>query len=588
MWRTIIILSFVILNTSTYCQELFNNTFDNGVSDHDAFYDVYDSNFGYYVIGSSSTSISTFQNSLFAKIDEDGSLIWIKNYNIVNNGNEILSAIVEREDYLYLFGSIGYSNNEFDAFMLKTNMDGDSTFSVIIDNGSNNVVEDVLKYKDGFLLLGYNYNGAGIGNSSSITLTYVDTLGNIILEEQFGQTNYFFAFDFKKTVDEGYIICGTKDDSPSSILNDVYLLKVDSNLVIQWDNSIGDINNDYVGFTNVIEITDDNNYVVVGMEDLSFPDYSQGIILIVDSLGNLESSNPIVLMDYTETSSLRLWSDGSIIVVGGTVDYSTPGSLFSEPRGYIQKRTSDGQTVIWNRFFSKWWDEKPNQDYVSDLMIENETNFVVSGYQIHDTTSKNDGWMISFDSCGYMISDFPDPLFIIDSIVNRTVYLNNLSTNYCTANYDLGDGNNKGVYAYSSYTNGEDPQYLTYTYADTGQYEITLTALAGDNSRSYSQIVSLTDLALPITKHDRYGWLNTYPNPSTSTCNISYYIDKFDKSSNVSVNMHNLMGEKMFSERLINKEAIIQINMIAMPAGIYILSLEVDDSVQESRKIVKL
>ena len=79
----------------------------------------------------------------------------------------------------------------------------------------------------------------------------------------------------------------------------------------------------------------------------------------------------------------------------------------------------------------------------------------------------------------------PEPSFIISSIQNYTITINNTSDNYCTASINYGNGDSTKFYAYST----PRPGQFTYTFADTGTYTIKLTALAGQEFRIFENTI---------------------------------------------------------------------------------------------------
>ncbi|MFT5304530.1 MAG: hypothetical protein ACI9N1_002472 [Flavobacteriales bacterium] len=85
-----------------------------------------------------------------------------------------------------------------------------------------------------------------------------------------------------------------------------------------------------------------------------------GLLLKFSNTGTLEWQDTLDYGDATNVKSIKVWKGESIIVVGGMDSVLNPQFPFGPPRGYIAKYTPDGQELIWQICFSKWWDNRLN------------------------------------------------------------------------------------------------------------------------------------------------------------------------------------------------------------------------------------
>lgn len=269
-----------------------------------------------------------------------------------------------------------------------------------------------------------------------------------------------------------------------------------------------------------------NNFYLVGTTILSgggpFPAVEGGLLIKTDSVGNelwqktYNRGDP----DYSEFfKGIKAHPDGTLIVAGGTRDYSTNPP--SSPRGWLMKLDTAGNK-IWERVLSRYhefdWD-----DYVNDLILTSDGGIALAGYLIHnfiqdenDIFHRNDAWLVKTDSCGYTVGDIPEPLIYVgQNIDGLSIQLHNLSEKYCSGTITWGDNTEDHVYAYSEPIYGHNSTLLTHTYTQPGTYEICLEALAGQEYRTYCTEVVLEPNSLASASLSQRE-VKIFPNPTNN------------------------------------------------------------------------
>lgn len=245
---------------------------------------------------------------------------------IGSNGDDILCTIKSTEDGGYIIG--GYSsggiygdktvgNNGFtDFWILKLNSVGDIIWQKGIGGNSTDILTTLENTNDGGMILG-GYSNSGISGDkteANITGSYdywivkLDVLGNIEWQNTIGGAGNDELYALKQTVEGGYILGGrsnspaTADKSESSdVYDDFWIIKVDSLGIIEWENTIGGAEYDYL---YSILATEDNNYMIAGWSnspvsgDKTDAGYDTGgtgdyWFLKLDSLGNILWQNAI-------------------------------------------------------------------------------------------------------------------------------------------------------------------------------------------------------------------------------------------------------------------------------------------------------
>ncbi len=219
------------------------------------------------------------------------------------------------------------------------------------------------------------------------------------------------------------------------------------------------------------------------------------------------------------------------------------------------------------------------------IRVDNDTNvfalpapegaFIVIGlgYQNDNNEPYDEGYSIMPRSTTDIL-----PLILPSPSFNLTAAGATVTANYNTegevASYawDFGDG--------TIITNEPNP---THTYADNGNYTITLTIITSlcAEERSASETYSVNVLGInDITDTKR---LLLYPNPSSNWVNISTATSQVITN----VQVQNVLGETVLNKRNTTPRQSLQINMEAFSTGVYFVSVQLQNGQEIVRKLVK-
>ncbi|GAG84405.1 unnamed protein product, partial [marine sediment metagenome] len=219
----------------------------------------------------------------------------------------------------------GYMYNDYysdyDIFLMKTNLYGDSTWTKRFRGINGGGGECVQQTTDGGFIVG-GYTDTGSGYSGYIIKT--DSIGDT-LWTKLSATGYVTCV--RQTVDGGYILTG------SSV---VYLLKTDTLGNQIWYQSYGG-NGGYS-----VQKTSDGGYIVVGKIGSGNLDI---LMVKTDSLGNEQWSNIYGGSDREIPYSVYQTFDKGYIVVGETESY---GAGLSDV--YVIKTDANGDTLWTNTY----------------------------------------------------------------------------------------------------------------------------------------------------------------------------------------------------------------------------------------------
>lgn len=197
-------------------------------------------------------------NPTIDKLNSNGTLEWTKFYS--DEYYEV-NSLVQDTNENYFFTGLKYNGIDYDAILVKTDVNGDTLFEAVIpdtswQNGINLIEADAL----GNFLITVR-DGSTSWNYTPYTKFYkVDGAGSLI----WSKTYEFIGYESILTSDGGFIVLGTElSQSPYDSLN-MYVVKLNSNGDSLWSKSYGGIKRDLAAS---ITLTSDGGYAALGTTD---------------------------------------------------------------------------------------------------------------------------------------------------------------------------------------------------------------------------------------------------------------------------------------------------------------------------------
>lgn len=369
---------------------------------------------GYILIGTSRSDdfagVSNFNNYddiVILKLDNLGAMQWGKFYGSI--GPDIGYSIKQTTDGGYIAaGNIG--GNSIDLWIAKLDASGniDANWTNTTFGGptygtpSNPQLYNDSAYSvdiatDGYVVCGFTQREGSSGNPhNDYWIIKFDFNGSIIWEAILGGEASEEAKSIKTTNDGGYIIAGyagSDEITGGSSLRDYWVVKLDSDGNIDWENTFGGSQNDEA---TSIDQTADNGYIILGFSRSNDGDISESIIpnsekdywlLKLDENGNLNWEKSLGGWGDDDAFCVKQTTDGGYILAGtttstnididpddrnGSSDYWVV-KLESETLGYDQIENVENLGVY------------PNP--VSEtLHISNSSN--IKSIEIYDATGK--------------------------------------------------------------------------------------------------------------------------------------------------------------------------------------------------------
>ncbi|HXB41396.1 MAG TPA: T9SS type A sorting domain-containing protein [Bacteroidia bacterium] len=268
-------------------------------------------------------------------------------------------------DFILVGDTRSYGPANANIYALRVNSNGDTLWTRVIGNGSENGYNVVLT-KDSSLLFGhFQSSTAGYGAN----VKKLDLLGNINWSESYGVTAPMPADmrDIKRTVDKGFIGIGITTYSVAPLV-DLFVFKADSFGQLQWGKHLQENKWEY-GMS--IEETP-TGYVLTGYTN-SYNNNSNNaydaLLMKLNKLGDtLWGKTYGDSLNSTEAFKVKPMPDGGFAVYGSTDAFS------SGQKDFFLIRTDSSGNRIWSKTYGS-----VGPDNAEDFLALPQGGFLLMG-----------------------------------------------------------------------------------------------------------------------------------------------------------------------------------------------------------------
>lgn len=199
------------------------------------------------------------------RLDSNGRIIWSKIFNYKDEESDFHSIIQTLDGNIAVFGHKSTEVSK-DFLVIKLNTNGEIIWEKRFDYNSWDEAQSIIQTKDGgYALLGTTgaerYGSRLLGDIQVIKL---NSLGEIVWNKKFGDTNLQEASSIIRTDDGGYIICGNElliDGNPSSSY--IWVLKLNELGERIWEETYGGTDDEDIRGSSIMQ-TQDGGYIICG------------------------------------------------------------------------------------------------------------------------------------------------------------------------------------------------------------------------------------------------------------------------------------------------------------------------------------
>jgi hypothetical protein len=329
-------------------KEIWNKTF--GGNDDDRAYSVQQtSDGGYIVIGfTGSFGLGGVRDAWLIKTDSFGNKQWDRMYGGV--ADEWGFSVLQTSDggYIFISSTGSYGAGRDDLWIVKTNSTGVEQWNRTIGGTEDDFGFVIQPTTDnGFIITGYT-KSFGTG-TIDLWLVKTNNTGIEQWNRSFGGTGYEGGGSVVQTSDGGFIIAGVTNSFGAG-KNDAWLIKTNSNGIEQWNRTFGGPEDDS---GSSAQQTADGGFVIEG-ETRSYGAGLNDLWLIrTNSNGKEQWNRTFGTSTWDYGMSGQKTADGGYVLLGLTYSYTVGGG-----DAWLIKTDSSGNEE-WNVSFGGFNSEYP-------------------------------------------------------------------------------------------------------------------------------------------------------------------------------------------------------------------------------------
>lgn len=339
--KTKLVIALTFLASFSFAQATFEKTF--GTTGDNFANDVQLTSDGGYIIAGTGNFNSAGSDIFLIKTDSKGDTLWTR--FIGGGSTDYGNAVAPTTDggYIIAGSTMSFGAGASDAFLVKTDVNGNVTWSKTYGTASNDAAYGVVQTADG----GYVFSGTEMqsGLNGKAHLVKVDANGNVLWSKTFGNsTRKNFAYTLQQTADRGFIIGGWENLN-LGINDDFCLIKTDSNGVKEWYKSYGDVGHDQ---NYSVHQTVDGGFIMAGIT-FSATVFDVNMVK-TDASGNLVWTKNFGGSGADDAYAVTSTSDGGFVFCGSTSSFGL------NQAAYLVKVDGSGN-LLWSRTMSgSGWD----------------------------------------------------------------------------------------------------------------------------------------------------------------------------------------------------------------------------------------
>ncbi len=277
---------------------------------------------GYIVAGQTPAFGAGGYDAYLVKLNANGTVLWTKTYG--GTGIEIGLAVAQTADGGYILtGEIGtYGAGAGDFYLLKTDSNGNVTWTKAYGRSGTEAGVSVKQTTDGgYIIAGTSENTLGpLGPDMCLIKT--NAVGDTLWAKLYGSAVIDECYEVIQTTDGGYIMCGKSFGFSASGDFDVYVVKVNSQGVVQWSKTYGDsgsASKNEIGYS--IQQAGDGGFIIVGESMYGFGVGLKNVYLIkTDSAGN-SGCHQGSAATITTNLQPQVIAPPTLVSAGGTISF---------------------------------------------------------------------------------------------------------------------------------------------------------------------------------------------------------------------------------------------------------------------------
>ena len=589
-----------------------------GGSEYDDAGGIVQSENGYLVLGTTGSydgDVSNFHGVYdiwVTSIDSLGNLLWERAYG--GSEQEYATNIIKDSFGYYYFGGWVSSNDGdvqsgthggYDRWIVKINGEGNIIWEQCY-GGSMTDYGGMLKLLSNGNILTY---GATFSDDGDVPINYgyldnwlmiINTDGDIIESRVYGNMNQNNIFDIIETRDGGFFFASKAKVAEGMVqgephgMTDVWLVKLDSAMDIEWQKMYGGSKDDY-GFRGVLEL--DNGYIFLASTnsndfDVSGYHYTPGEkadiwAVRIDTIGNIQWQRCLGGSDWEFSETIHQSEDGGFVIFAETTsnngDVSGNNSWPGKHDIWMVKLSADGE-LVWQECYGGNGNERVSKG----VLKKSEYNYVVAGRASHNSGDvdcnlhgEEDFWVFEIKDCSQYMPQTPNQPTGPDTLCYTTdstsVYAINPATGAWGYEWKI-EPENAGTLLEDTLT-----VYVTWNQQYEGEVAISVRSYndCGNSDWSAEKTTWVYNCVGIDEFHNNKMVFSIYPNPASSILNILML-----KEDNYLVEIFDVFGKKVKEIELPKGQTKAALNVEKWRKGLYLVKASNGKNYYGIRKVL--
>jgi uncharacterized delta-60 repeat protein len=308
-----------LIKTDSNGDKVWDKTF-GGTSDDGGWSVQQTSDGGYIISGFTESYGAGARDVWLIKTDSDGSKVWDETFGGISFDDGW--SVQQTSDGGYIISGFteSYGADGEDVWLIKTDSDGDKVWDKTFGGTSDDAGWSVQQTSDGgYVIAGYTSSyGAGEWDA---WLIKTDSDGNKVWDRTFGGASFDDGESVQETPDGGYIIAGFTESYGAGV-EDAWLIKTDSDGNKVWDKTFGGTSDD-VGWS--VQQISDGGYIITGSTSSYGAGEWDAWLIRTDSNGDKVWDKTFGGTSDDDGISVRQTSDGRYVIAGYTESYGAGG-----------------------------------------------------------------------------------------------------------------------------------------------------------------------------------------------------------------------------------------------------------------------
>jgi hypothetical protein len=338
--KRVILIPFFLLILTPFTSLNAQWALAYGGSDSDVARAIQQTNDGGYIIAGETRSFGAGLNDIWVlKLDLNGALIWQRTYG--GSDSDIARTIQQTGDggYIVAGGTESFGAGLSDIWILKLDSDGSVEWQQTYGGSYDDAARSLSQTSDGGYIVAGNTESFG-DRLIDIWVLKLDSNGSVEWQQVYGADEYDFASSIQQTSDEGYIVAAFTY-SFTDYYTEGWILKLDSKGAIEWQRIYGASgpgpSKDESDYFYSIQQTDDGGYIAAGATSSFGAGVNDAWLLKLSSNGAIEWQRTYGSSESDFSNSIQQTGDGGYIVAGYTESYGAGANDF-----FVLKLYSDG------------------------------------------------------------------------------------------------------------------------------------------------------------------------------------------------------------------------------------------------------